>query len=75
MNRDALFCDGTQDYVIPAEPEAGAKVLLRFRTAHNDVEEVELLTEDSKYAMWTAIASSLRSSELFRNGDLRLRKS
>ena len=54
MNRDALFCDGTQDYVIPAEPEAGAKVLLRFRTAHNDVEEVELLTEDSKYAMWKA---------------------
>ena len=20
MNREALFCDGTQDYVIPAEP-------------------------------------------------------
>ena len=21
MNREALFCDGTGDYVIPAEPE------------------------------------------------------
>ena len=38
MNRDALFCDGTQDYVIPAEPKINEKIRLRFRTAHNDVE-------------------------------------
>ena len=38
MNRDALFCDGTQDYVSPAEPAENEKVFLRFRTAHNDVE-------------------------------------
>ena len=44
MNRDALFCDGTQDYVRPAEPAVNEKVFLRFRTAHNDVEEVRLLT-------------------------------
>ena len=31
MNREALFCDGTQDYVIPVEPDAGDKILLRFR--------------------------------------------
>ena len=37
MNRDALFCDGTQDYVSPAEPAVNEKVFLRFRTAHNDV--------------------------------------
>lgn len=54
MNRDALFCDGTQDYVIPAEPKAGEKILLRFRTAHNDVEEVSLLSENRNYAMWKA---------------------
>lgn len=52
MNRDALFCDGTQDYVIPAEPEKNEKITLRFRTAHNDVEEVSLLTENRSYAMW-----------------------
>ena len=39
MNREALFCDGTGDYVIPAEPEINEKVVLRFRTAHNDVDE------------------------------------
>ena len=54
MNRDALFCDGTQDYVIPAEPAENEKILLRFRTAHNDVEEVNLLTGGNSYAMWKA---------------------
>ena len=54
MNRDALFCDGTQDYVIPAEPAENEKILLRFRTAHNDVEEVNLLAGEHSYAMWKA---------------------
>lgn len=44
MNREALFCDGTQDYVIPAEPKENEKIKIRFRTAHNDVEEVHVLT-------------------------------
>lgn len=44
MNREALFCDGTQDYVIPAEPKENEKIKIRFRTAHNDVEEVHILT-------------------------------
>ena len=35
MNREALFCDGTQDYVIPAEPKENEKIKIRFRTAHN----------------------------------------
>ena len=39
MNREALFCDGTQDYVIPAEPKENEKIKIRFRTAHNDVED------------------------------------
>ena len=52
MNRDALFCDGTQDYVSPAEPAENEKVFLRFRTAHNDVEEVRLLTGEYSHAMW-----------------------
>ena len=56
MNREALFCDGTQDYVIPAEPEANEKITLRFRTAHNDVEEVSLLTGDRSYSMWKICA-------------------
>ena len=29
MNREALFCDGTGDYVIPAEPEINEKVFVQ----------------------------------------------
>ena len=54
MNREALFCDGTQDYVIPAEPEENEKVILRFRTAHNDVEEVKILVGNRSHSMWRA---------------------
>ena len=54
MNREALFCDGTQDYVIPAESEENEKVILRFRTAHNDVEEVKILVGNRSHSMWRA---------------------
>lgn len=49
MNREALFCDGTGDYVCPAEPEINEKVVLRFRTAHNDVDEVKLHIGEQEY--------------------------
>ena len=52
MNREALFCDGTGDYVIPAEPEINEKVVLRFRTAHNDVDEVKLHAGGQIYTLW-----------------------
>ena len=38
MNKNALFCDGTSDYVIPAEPGIHEKVRLRFRTARDDAQ-------------------------------------
>ncbi|MDD2978589.1 MAG: glycoside hydrolase family 13 protein [Hespellia sp.] len=46
MNREALFCDGSSYYVRPAEPEAGDRITLRFRTAKDDVNEVKLITKD-----------------------------
>ena len=52
MNREALFCDGTGDYVIPAEPEINEKVVLLFRTAHNDVDEVKLHAGGQIYTLW-----------------------
>ena len=44
MNKNALFCDGTLDYVIPAEPGIHEKVRLRFRTARDDAQEVCLIS-------------------------------
>ena len=47
MNRAALFCDETIDYRIPAEPDAGEIVTLRFRTAKDDVDDVSAVICDS----------------------------
>jgi len=44
MNKNALFCDGTSDYVMPAEPGIHEKVRLRFRTARDDAQEVCLIS-------------------------------
>lgn len=54
MNKKALFCDGTSDYVIPAEPKANERVLLRFRTAIGDVDEVRVSTKVGGYQMHKA---------------------
>ena len=43
MNRDALFCDGTQDYVSPAEPAVNEKVLRRGRKGQKEGEEGKLV--------------------------------
>ena len=40
LNRAALFCDETEDYRIPAEPDPGDVVRLRFRTAAGDADRV-----------------------------------
>ena len=51
MNEQALFCDGTGSYVIPAEPEVNEKVKLRFRTGKHDVDEVRLYSKIGRYVM------------------------
>ena len=43
MNRAALFCDETIDYRIPAEPDTGDTVTLRFRTAKDDADHVRVV--------------------------------
>ncbi|MEF9916468.1 MAG: glycoside hydrolase family 13 protein [Lachnospiraceae bacterium] len=52
MNKQALFCDGTQYYVIPEEPKANEKVVLRFRTAKDDVEAVNLIADSKSYPLY-----------------------
>ncbi|MDO4325046.1 MAG: glycoside hydrolase family 13 protein [bacterium] len=47
VNTDALFCDETADYRNPAEPDAGDIVTMRFRTAHNNIEKVIWVEDDT----------------------------
>lgn len=59
MKREALFCDGTVNYVSPAEPSANEKIKLRFRTAANDVEHVFLVVDGKEYTLEKEKSSGL----------------
>ena len=51
MNRQALFSDGTADYVCPPEPAAGDKVTIRLRTAQNDIDEAVIVSGNERIPM------------------------
>ncbi len=51
LDRKALFSDTTSGYLTPAEPEENETVSIRFRTAHNNVDEVFLVIDEHKYQM------------------------
>ena len=46
INRDALFCDETEDYRCPSEADAGEVVTFYFRTEKNGADAVVLLEYD-----------------------------
>ena len=48
FNKEALFSDGTEYYRIPAEPNAGDTVTIKFRTQRNNVDNV-CLVHDGEY--------------------------
>lgn len=51
LNKQALFSDTTPDYVSPAEPRPKDKVTIKFRTAKNNVDMVNLLSGDDVLTM------------------------
>ena len=60
FNREALFSDTTQNYVIPPEPEMFANVRIRFRTARNNVDSVYLEHDGT-----AALMKKVEHDELF----------
>lgn len=46
LNRAALFADETADYRSPEEPDAGGTVILRFRTAKDNVDRISYIEEE-----------------------------
>lgn len=51
FNRRALFSDTTKDYVIPAEPKLYEQVMIKFRTAKNNVDKVFIIINKRRYEM------------------------
>ena len=51
MNREALFSDGTGNYLVPSEPKEFEFVTIRFRTAKNDVDFVRVISGSRAFVM------------------------
>ena len=51
LNIQALFSDGSSNYVRPLEPKEGEQVTVRFRTSRNNVEHVFLCLDDKRIEM------------------------
>ena len=51
LNFGALFTDGTPNFVTPAEPELGDDVTIRFRTARNNVDGVDIIIDGKRHPM------------------------
>lgn len=51
MNKQALFSDGTGNYLVPSEPKEFEMVTIRFRTAKNDVDFVRVISGSRAFVM------------------------
>ena len=51
MKKEALFSDGTGNFITPAEPKAYETVKLRFRSAKDDVDFVRVIAGDEGFVM------------------------
>ena len=51
MNKEALFTDGTRNYLVPSEPKEYEYVTIRFRTAKNDVDFVRVISGSRAFVM------------------------
>ena len=51
MNKEALFSDGTKQFLVPSEPKKNEVVTIRFRTAKNDVDFVRVISGSRAFVM------------------------
>ena len=51
LRKEALFSDGTEDYVIPPQPGIGEEVKIRFRTAKANADSVYLCSNGKRAEM------------------------
>ena len=59
LNRGALFSDETEGFRTPAEPEKFGSVIIKFRTARANVDDVFICINDVEYEMSLASFDNL----------------
>lgn len=67
FNKRALFSDTTEDFLIPPQPNAYARVTIRFQTAKNNVDRIFCILNGSKQIM-----EKVESTELFDYYELKV---
>ena len=51
MNKEALFSDGTGQFLVPSEPNQFEQVIIRFRTGKDDVDFVRVISGSRAFVM------------------------
>lgn len=59
FNKKALFSDMTEDFLSPSQPDAYARVLIRFRTAKNNVDRIYCICNSSRQLMALSTSDEL----------------
>lgn len=53
IDKNALFSDTTEDYFTPSEPNPYSQVIIRFRTAHQNIDKVYVVNSGVRhYMLW-----------------------
>lgn len=59
LDRNALYSDMTEEYMIPCQPGKNEDLTIRFRTARYNVDEVWLVTSSGRFRMKKAYTDEL----------------
>ncbi len=59
LDKQALFSDTTEDYLIPCEPNPYSRITVRFRTAKNNIDHVFFVCKGQKELMNKASSDEL----------------
>jgi len=59
MNKEALFSDGTGQFLVPAEPKEFETVTIKFRTAKQDVDFVRVISGSRAFIMHKAYSEGM----------------
>lgn len=59
FNKKALFSDMTEEFLSPSQPNAYARVMIRFRTAKNNVDRIYCICDSSRQLMTLSSSDEL----------------
>ena len=59
LDKNALYSDTTEEYLIPAEPNPYTEITVRFRSAKNNIDNVYFVCKGQKHLMMKSYSDDL----------------